>query len=36
MNRILLLSIAGVVFRRIGVSDRVSAANWAGEHLPPA
>jgi DNA-binding NarL/FixJ family response regulator len=26
----------GNVFRRIGVSDRVSAANWAGEHLPRA
>jgi DNA-binding NarL/FixJ family response regulator len=25
----------GNVFRRIGVSDRVSAANWAGQHLPP-
>jgi DNA-binding NarL/FixJ family response regulator len=26
----------GNVFRAIGVSDRVSAANWAGEHLPLA
>jgi DNA-binding NarL/FixJ family response regulator len=27
---------AGSVFRRIGVADRVSAALWAREHLPPA
>ena len=25
----------GNVFRRIGVSDRTSAALWARDHLPP-